>query len=68
MSRLNYKYTLAFGASMIIFLADSMVGQVVVVHTWVLQLGVVWGILLGDFYAFSQEKRNERCQELRNSF
>ncbi len=57
MARQNYRYTLAYGASLIIFFFDSAVGQVIVVHTWTLQIVAFWGIILGDFY---RESRLER--------
>lgn len=54
MAKQNYRHTLAFGASLIIFFFDSAVGQVIVVHTWSLQIVTFWGIILGDFYRESQ--------------
>ena len=56
MSKSNYKYTTAYGASLIIFFFNSAVGQVIVVHTWFLQMAVFWGIVLGDYYSFTKKK------------
>lgn len=58
MARLNYTHTTAFGTSLIIFFLDSIVGQVIVVHTWTLQLVVFWGIILGDFYRERKLRRS----------
>lgn len=59
MSREDYRFTTAYGASLIVFFLDSAVGQVIVVHTWTLQIMVFWGIVLGDFYR-KQKLRRER--------
>ena len=50
MNKAKYKFTSAYGASLIIFFLNSAVGQVIVVHTWFLQMAVFWGIVIGIFY------------------
>lgn len=50
MIRMNYKHSVAYGTSLIIFFFTSSVGMVMVVHTWFLQMSSFWGIVLGDFY------------------
>lgn len=49
MAKRRYKYATAFGASLIIFFFNSIVGQVIVVHTWMLEMGAFWGLVIGDF-------------------
>ncbi len=49
MIKTKYRYATAYGASLIIFFFNSLVGQVIVVHTWMLEMGVFWGLIIGDF-------------------
>ena len=56
MNKAKYRFTSAYGASLIIFFLNSAVGQVIVVHTWFLQMAVFWGIVIGIFY---KEKEHE---------
>lgn len=59
MNKTKYRYTTAYGASLIIFFFNSLVGQVIVVHTWMLQMGVFWGLILGDYRkTILDQKRN----------
>lgn len=50
MAKKKYRFTTAYGISLIVFFLNSAVGQVLVVHTWTLQLMVFWGLVMGDFY------------------
>lgn len=61
MSRNNYQSTAAFGASLIIFFLNSAVGQVIVVHTWFLQIAAFWGLVLGDYNRTLMLKENSRA-------
>jgi len=50
MKKAKHEYLVAYGASLIIFFFNSMVGQVIVVPYWFLEIAVFWGLVFGDYY------------------
>lgn len=62
MARKKYKYTTAYGASLIIFFFNSTVGEVIIVHTWMLEMGAFWGLVFGDFRR-AQRQEAERIMK-----
>lgn len=66
MAREKFRYTTAFGASLIIFFFNSAVGQVIVVPTWFLQMAAFWGVVIGCYYRERRKVKGERpCQRLK---
>lgn len=63
MARRSYEYTTAFGASLIIFFLHSSVGQVIVISEYILILGVIWGLLIGNYYRTCQIQEGENGDE-----
>ena len=66
MNKSNYRYRIAYIASLIIFFCSSSVEQVIVVHTWFLQMAVFWGIVIGDYYREINEKKEEKAWQVLN--
>ena len=58
MKKAGFKYTTAYGISLIVFFFNSAVGQVIVVHTWFLQMAVFWGLVIGQFMLTQERTKN----------
>ena len=54
MNKKKYRFMTSYGIYLIIFFLNSAVGQVIVLHTWTLQIMVYWGLVFGDFYKESK--------------
>lgn len=63
MARKKYKYATAYGASLIIFFFNSMVGEVIIVHTWMLEMGAFWGLVFGDFRRVQRQEAERILEE-----